>query len=146
MDALVDKLKVVVANTFAFHLKTWGYHWNVEGADFFEYHGLFETIYAEVQGAIDPLSEQLRQLQSYSPFTLERMGQLSQIDENNRIPTALEMAQELLVANDVIMGSLAEAYTLSEEAGEHGLSNLLADRMAAHRKHGWFLRSSIKNR
>ena len=146
MDELIEQLKIAFANTFVFHIKAWGYHWNVEGKDFFEYHSLFENIYTEVQGAIDPLSEQIRQLQQYSPFTMERLKQLSQIQEDNKIPTAQGMAQELLDANEILVASVTEAYTLAEQAHEHGLSNLLAERLAAHRKHAWFLRSSLKPR
>jgi DNA-binding ferritin-like protein len=35
-------------------------------------------------------------------------------------------------------------YDLAEQAGEHGFSNFLAERMDAHRKHGWFLTASLK--
>ena len=31
----------------------------------------------------------------------------------------------------------------AEAAGNHGFSNLMADRQSAHRKHGWMLKSSI---
>jgi DNA-binding ferritin-like protein len=35
-------------------------------------------------------------------------------------------------------------YDLSEREGKHGLSNFLAERMDAHDKHGWMLRSTLK--
>jgi len=35
-------------------------------------------------------------------------------------------------------------YDLAEAAGEHGFSNFLAERMDAHRKHGWMLKASLK--
>ena len=34
-------------------------------------------------------------------------------------------------------------YDRSEAEGEHGFSNFLAERMDAHRKHGWMLTASI---
>jgi len=35
-------------------------------------------------------------------------------------------------------------YDLAEENGEHGLSNFLAERMDAHKKHSWMLRATQK--
>ena len=146
MDELIQQLKVAFANTFVFHAKAWGYHWNVEGADFYEFHKLFEEIYSEVQGSVDPFAEHIRQLQSYAPGTLERFKQLSEVQESTKIPTAMEMANDLLTANETILGSLQSAYDLAEANKEHALSNFLADRMEAHKKHAWFLRSTLKNR
>jgi starvation-inducible DNA-binding protein len=45
MEELIQKLKVAMADTVAFRLKTQQYHWNVEGPDFYEYHLLFQRIY-----------------------------------------------------------------------------------------------------
>lgn len=146
MDELIQQVKVAFANTFVFHVKAWGYHWNVEGSDFYEYHKLFEEIYTEVQGAIDPFAEHVRQLQSYAPASLERFKQLSQLQESTRIPPGMEMVSELLAENEMVLQSLQATYELAERAGEHALSNFIADRMASHKKHAWFLRSTTKNR
>jgi DNA-binding ferritin-like protein len=35
-------------------------------------------------------------------------------------------------------------FDLSEQAGEHGLSDFIAGRMDAHRKHSWQLRATSK--
>ena len=35
-------------------------------------------------------------------------------------------------------------YDRAEAAGEHGFSNFLAERMDAHRKHGWMLKASLQ--
>jgi starvation-inducible DNA-binding protein len=56
------------------------------------------------------------------------------------------MASDLLAENEVILNSLQAAYDLAETNKEHALSNFLADRMEAHKKHAWFLRSTLKTR
>ena len=43
-EEMVESAKVVMADTFRFYLRAHGYHWNVEGSDFLEYHQLFEKI------------------------------------------------------------------------------------------------------
>jgi len=146
MDELIDQLKVAFANTFVFHIKAWGYHWNVEGTNFYEYHKLLEEIYSEVQGAIDPIAEHIRQLDAYAPFAMERIKQLSQVGEDLKIPTDLGMVEELLAANQVVIDSLQRVYDMAEEQKKNALSNFMAERMMAHNKHAWFLRASLKKR
>jgi starvation-inducible DNA-binding protein len=40
-EAMIISAKVVMADTFKFYLRAHGYHWNVEGPDFLQYHELF---------------------------------------------------------------------------------------------------------
>lgn len=145
-EELVTSLKKTLADTFAFYLKAHNYHWNVEGPDFFQYHNMFETIYSEVYGVVDTLAEEVRKLDSYAPGSLERFKMLTTIPEDGKIPTATGMAQNLLESNSIILGQIAQTYNLAEQAGLHGLSNLLAERQDAHGKHAWFLKASLKNR
>jgi DNA-binding ferritin-like protein len=54
------------------------------------------------------------------------------------------MVQELLQDCERMQVILKKNYDAAEAEGEHGLSNFLAERMDAHKKHAWFLRASIK--
>jgi len=49
----------------------------------------------------------------------------------------------LLTDSDNLADLFASAFALAEQNKEHGLSNFLADRQAAHRKHSWMLRASL---
>ena len=45
MDELIQALKIVLANHYAFSIKTQNFHWNVEGSNFPQYHLFFDTLY-----------------------------------------------------------------------------------------------------
>jgi starvation-inducible DNA-binding protein len=139
---LVDKLKVVLANTFTMYMKTHGYHWNVIGSDFPQYHDFFGDLYAEVHGAVDDIAEQLRQINSFAPGSLQRMKELTELEEDDLVPNAAKMVVNLIAANDKVLLSLVECYEMAEEAKEYGLSNFLQDRITAHKKHGWMLKAT----
>lgn len=139
---LVDKLKVVLANTFTMYMKTHGYHWNVIGSDFPQYHDFFGDLYAEVHGAVDDIAEQLRQINSFAPGSLQRMKELTELEEDDLVPNAAKMVVNLIAANDKVLLSLIECYEMAEEAKEYGLSNFLQDRITAHKKHGWMLKAT----
>ena len=69
---------------------------------------------------------------------------LSQVEDENEILSAEAMTAELLSDSDRMAKLLKLTFDLATAAGEDGLANFLAERMDAHRKHGWMLRASLK--
>jgi len=143
MEDLLNSSKIAFASEFSFYLKAHNFHWNVTGPDFLEYHQLFGGIYEEVYGSIDDFAEKIRSLGTFVPASLSRFSMLSQIVDENQLPSKEGMVAELLQDNEKIIKILKMVYDRSEAAGEHGFSNFLAERMDAHRKHGWMLTASI---
>jgi starvation-inducible DNA-binding protein len=143
MEELVEKLKVVLASTFAAGLKAQAYHWNVIGSDFPQLHEFFATIYEDYQGAVDPLAEHIRQLDAFAPQTLTRMKELSIISEDEKIPTAAFMLSNLFTCNENLMNAVVETYEMAEEQKVYALSNFLQDRITAHSKLNWMIKASM---
>jgi starvation-inducible DNA-binding protein len=137
-------LKSAFATEFAFYLKAAGFHWNVEGSDFYEFHLLFERIYTEVYGIIDDFAEELRSTRIYVPVAFQQLDDLSIIEDQEGVPQPAQMAQELLADSDTCAEMFRQAFDVAEVMGDHGLSNFLADRQDAHKKHSWMLRSTLK--
>ncbi len=138
-------LKTAFASEYAFALKAQNFHWNVEGASFPQLHALFEKIYEEVYGSIDTFAEQLRALQLYTPASLQKFSMLTRVeDENNENLPDGQMVQELLEDSEKMANIFRITFDMAESAGDHGLSNFLADRQDAHKKHSWMLRSTLK--
>jgi starvation-inducible DNA-binding protein len=146
MDELVQAMKKSLADTFAFYLKAQGFHWNVEGPNFPQYHALFDTIYNEVYGSIDRFAEEIRAMDAYAPASFARFSELTSLQDEIQILNAQGMLAKLLADNDVVLASLEQAYELAEVAHNHGLSNFLAERQDAHKKHAWQLRATLKQR
>ena len=141
---LIDELKKVHADAFTFYLKAHFYHWNVEGPDFPQYHDFLQNLYQEVFASIDSLAELIRTLDSYAPGTLTRLKELTTIEETDDVPDAKTMMIRLLQENNILRASLLTAYTTADTTGEVGIANFLQDRIQAHEKHSWMLRSIIK--
>jgi starvation-inducible DNA-binding protein len=143
-EQLNDKMKAVLADSFAFYLKAHQFHWNVEGPNFPQYHEFLGNLYEEVYGSIDAIAEHIRALGVYAPGSFSRFSELSSIKDNRGIPTSAEMMNELVSDNQIVLSTLNEAYRLAEEYNEIGLSNFLQDRYDAHKKHAWMLSSILK--
>ena len=144
MDKFINQIKIAFASQYAFAIKAQNFHWNVEGADFYQYHNLFETIYNEVYGAIDAFAENIRKLKAYTPASLYRFSALSAVDDEVEILEPSAMVSELLRDAEKMQEIMKVLFQEAEDRGEHGLSNFLADRQDAFAKHAWFLRSTLK--
>ena len=141
---LVDELKKVHADAFTFYLKAHYYHWNVEGPNFPQYHDFLQNLYQEVFASVDSIAELIRTLDSYAPGTLTRLKELTSIEETDDVPDGITMMSRLLQENNILRASLLTAYRTAESTGEVGISNFLQDRIQAHEKHAWMLRSILK--
>lgn len=137
-------LKTTFASEYAFAIKAQNFHWNVEGPLFVQLHDLFERIYTEVYGSIDTFAEELRALQIYTPASLSKFSMLTKVEDENSVPEFQDMLRELLADSDKMANMFKIVFAMSEEAGDHGLSDFLAGRQDAHKKHSWMLRASLK--
>ena len=144
MSDLGNSMKVVLADTFGMFLKTWNFHWNIEGPNFSEYHKLFGDIYEELFGAVDAVAEQIRSLDEYSPGSYARFKELTTVEDEVKIPTATVMIEKLLATNDQVIDSLNKAMEQAKIANNEGIVNFLGGRLELHGKHGWFLRATSK--
>jgi starvation-inducible DNA-binding protein len=69
---------------------------------------------------------------------------LSQIQDQTKIPRAMLMMEELYQDNAKVLMMYKEAFHVAEEADEQGIANFIAERIDAHGKHQWMLRSILK--
>lgn len=143
---LIESLKIALADTVAFYVKAQNFHWNVEGADFHEFHEFFGNLYEETQGAVDVIAELIRTTGAYAPGSLTRFKELTTIEDEERIIPVVEMLKILLLDNAKLIGSLTIAYNNAETDNNYAISNVLQDRLTAHAKHAWMISSFLKGR
>lgn len=141
---LADQLKITQADAFVLYLKAHFYHWNIEGPNFPQYHEFLSDFYQDVFASVDSIAELIRTLDVYAPGTLSRLQSLTNIEESEVIPDAMTMVKNILAQNNVMLETLKKGYDMAEEEKQFGISNFLQDRIQAHEKHGWMLRSITK--
>ena len=143
---LADALKTLLATEYAFVIKAQLFHWNVEGPDFAQMHEFFSNIYEEVyENSIDQTAEFIRILDDYTPGSFERFGELSVISGQTKIPRARLMIEELYANNQQMIELLNNTFSAAEQENQQGIMDFLASRIDAHGKHGWMLRSFLKD-
>ena len=143
---LADNLKTLLATEYAFVIKAQFFHWNVEGPDFAQLHEFFGDLYNEVyDNSIDKTAEYIRTLDDYTPGSFERFMELSRISGQTKVPRARLMIEELLANNGQMIDLLNECFDAAEAEDQQGIANFIAERIDAHGKHGWMLRSFLKD-
>lgn len=140
---LPEELTQLLADVVSFYFRAHGAHWNVKGADFSEYHGLFNSIYEDVYGSIDPIAENLRKIGAVAPFRLKELAMMSKLQDANVGQDPLALARDLLSANDLVLDCIADAFECATEYGQQGIANFLADRMDKHQFWKWQLTASL---
>lgn len=145
MTKLINSLKVLMSDVVTMYFVAHGYHWNVEGQDFSQYHALFEDIYSDVYSSIDPIAENLRKLDAYAPFTLSKFTELRTVESSEVKAEPRAMSKALIKVNDGVLESLKSTFKIAnEDANEQGIANFIAERIDMHQKWAWQLKASTK--
>ena len=144
MNQLVEQLRKILTSNFALYLKTHMFHWNVEGENFSEYHDFFADVYADLFAQSDVLAEFIRQLGEKAPGSLSVYAEQSLIKDEESFPDAMTMFEKLQADTQLMIGLYQSLYDVAESVREHQISNYAADRLAAHKKTAWMVRSILK--
>jgi starvation-inducible DNA-binding protein len=141
---LSDNLKVLLASTQAFAIKTQNFHWNVEGSNFPQYHEFFNTLYEDVSATIDPIAEYVRVLGAYTPGSLSRYAELSIIQDQTKIPRAQLMFAESLQDCETMIQLVVEIFDIATGERQQGIANYMAELQDLYGKKAWFIHSTLK--
>lgn len=144
MAELVEQMKVCLASTFSMYLKAHNYHWNVEGPSFVTFHKFFGDVYSDLWNSVDDIAEHIRTLDAYAPGSLQRFKDLSVVEDEQSIPSPLQMAKRLQQDNEKLISEFIKADKLATDENKTGLANFIQERIDAHHKLNWMLKSITK--
>jgi starvation-inducible DNA-binding protein len=146
-QAIAIELSKILADESVLCLKTKNAHWNIEGADFYEKHLLFESQFKQLDILIDSIAERIRSIGHYAPASLKGFLGLTHLTEESREKNDSNgFIKELLLDNESIIINLRRNIeTFSLEDNDFGTIDFLTGIMETHEKMAWFLRSHLKN-
>jgi starvation-inducible DNA-binding protein len=142
---LAEVLAVLLAETVTLKFMAHGFHWNVKGKDFSEYHEFFGELYEDFEGAIDPTAENIRKLGVDAPFTLGDFLTLSPFEAKGIGSDPVQMSRALYEANVYVLETLNQAFVTATACNSQGIADFLAGRINTHEKWQWQLGAIIGN-
>ncbi|QED23676.1 Dps family protein [Candidatus Deianiraea vastatrix] len=128
----MPKLLNILILTHNLALKTQNFHWNVQGSNFYSLHKMFEEQYEEISNSIDEIAERIRILG-------DKVPSISQNLEINPNLLPSDMLKNLALDHENIILQIEDVKKSSDDV----TVDMLNERLAAHQKHLWFLRSSF---
>ncbi len=140
---VTENLKKTLADTYSLLTKTQNYHWNVEGANFSSLHTLFEGQYTELFAAVDVIAERIRALGEKAPGSASEFKKWSSMSEGSSSFSSDRMLQDLHDSNMIVLATIKKALAAAEKAGDASTADLMTQRISAHEKAAWMLRSSL---
>ncbi|NBW09118.1 MAG: DNA starvation/stationary phase protection protein [Caulobacteraceae bacterium] len=140
---VVGELTKVLADSYSLYLKTHGYHWNVRGAEFFSIHSLLEQQYREIWEALDTIAERIRALGEFAPQGYATFGNLTSIVDGDPEKDSNAMLAELIKDHGTVIATMRQALKTAEDDGDDVSVDLMTQRLAAHEKAAWMLRSTL---
>ncbi len=151
VDTVSEKLQLLLADSYSTLLLTHNYHWNVEGRLFYSLHKMFEEQYNELFAAVDEIAERARALDSYAfvggyqdmlASTTFKAAKLPFGKDADKV--AMQMVENLVLANEAIVKSAKLARKAAETAGDDETVDLTVERVTLHQKNIWMLKSHLK--
>jgi starvation-inducible DNA-binding protein len=138
-----EALSIVLADTFTLYLKTHNFHWNVVGPLFHTLHLMFEEQYNELWLAGDAIAERIRAIGSNAPGSYREFSKLTYLREPEAGLSATEMIAELLRDHETSARTTRWALSVARTALDASTEDLLTQRLIAHEKAAWMLRSTL---
>lgn len=136
---LAEKLNRLLANYQIFYMNVRGYHWNIQGRQFFELHVKFEEEYNDLILKVDELAERIltlghRPLHAFSDYIAQ-----SSIKEHKQATDGKVCVEGLLAGYKQIIEMQRELLSVASDAGDEGTAALMSDYISQQEKTVWML-------
>lgn len=140
---LAQQLAEVLADTVTLHYLAHGYHWNVKGPHFAQFHDFFGAIYADYAGSEDRVAESIRKLGFDAPHMLHELATSTSIQARPSAGDPLEMSANLYEGVMQMHHCLTAAFDIANALNEQGIANFLAERIEENQKWVWQLGTTV---
>ena len=146
MEALISALRQLQSSVFIYYTKAHGYHWNVEGILFDQFHEFFSDIYNDAWASVDTYAEWVRIFGAFAEFNVANVSAESAVkyDLDMNVNNPIMMLKSLSASNDQIISQLKSAINIADGANEQGVGNFFQDRLTVHEKFRWQINASLK--
>jgi len=142
-EGLAKSLAEVLSDTVTLHYLAQGYHWNIKGLQYTQFHHFCQEIYEDFAESEDTLAEGIRKLGFDAPFLLHHFAELTAVEARLVSGDPIQMSAVLYEGNLCILNRLYDAVNIANAINSQGIANFLAERIDAVEKNVWQLGTTI---
>ncbi len=142
---IVESLNVFLADTTIVYYKTHAFHWDVEGANFYSLHLMFEKFYTELWQSMDEIAERIRALGEKVPPNFADLLKNATILENETAPQSQAMLRILRDDYYALAEKAYEVCAIANTREDLATVDMMTKRAAFLEKAAWMLHSTIND-
>jgi starvation-inducible DNA-binding protein len=142
-EGLAQKLAEYLSATVVAQYMAHGYHWNVKGPEFTQFHDFFGEIYESWTGPEDRIAEYIRILGFDAPFALDQFMAMSCVIAKPSAGDPMEMSANLYEANMQILNLIEDVFAIATAINNQAIANFAAERQDVHSKWSWQIGTTI---
>lgn len=116
-----------------------GFHWNIQGPQFFELHVKFEELYTAAQVSIDEIAERILTLGETPRHTFADYLASASIPVHKDVTDAQGTVEGTLAGLTILLSKEREILGLASEAGDEGTVDLMTGYISIQEKTTWML-------
>lgn len=140
---IAQELATLQADTYLLYVKTQNFHWNVTDPRFSALHLFFEGQYQELAETTDIIAERIRALGEKALGSMQEYLEFTRLEESKSTLSADDMLKTLLHDHESIIQWLRSSIEPVQKLGDEGTADLFINRLRAHEKMAWMIRSHL---
>lgn len=142
MTQVIDKLKVLQADSFVLYNKFHNFHWNVKGAQFYSVHIATERMYEELTVLFDDCAERVLQLGAKPYVTIKEYLAATRVNEEEAVDfTPMQVTAGVIEAYTFLLEEFKQLSDIANQAGDKGTVAFADEHIAKLEKDLWMLKA-----
>lgn len=145
-NQLANELNTLLANYQMFYQNLRGFHWNIQGPQFFELHLKFEELYNDAVMKVDEIAERILTLGGTPYHTFSDYLKHSTIKEAANVNDSEGTVSTTLANFKTLLEIERRILELSGEADDEGTNSQMSDYITQQEKTVWMLAAYLGKR
>ncbi|WP_297717500.1 Dps family protein [uncultured Porphyromonas sp.] len=141
---MVKALNGYLANLHVHYSNLRGFHWHIEGINFFGMHAKLEELYDEAFEQIDAVAERILMLDGTPVRIFSDIEKSATIKETEVVKDDKKIIKHLLDAFKILIEQEREIIALSDEIGDVTTNDLITGHLTAREKTTWMFTALTK--
>lgn len=136
---VVNGLQQLLADFQVYYTNLRGFHWNVQGPDFFVLHGKFEEMYDDIAEKADELAERILTLGGVPASKFSDYLKLANVKETDYVKSGNDALNNVLETLSYLLAKEREVLEAASKAGDEVTVALMSDYLKEQEKLIWML-------
>lgn len=144
MNHLAEKLNTLLSDYQIFYQNLRGFHWNIQGRNFFELHVKFEELYTDAAVKIDDVAERILTIGGTPLHDFQDYLNQTQVSVKKNIHEGEAAVKSI---SETLSHLIALEKEIKEEAvaaNDHGTEDLMSDFIDEQEKTLWMYNAWLK--